>query len=322
MVKVILNIYLFKNILFYDGISMRKLILLNTVQILAILFTQQVHAHGGVSYPISRQSQCKDDGKFWGASSAIPNAGCRASFEKSGYYAFIQWNEGAANPNPRNNQAALEKAVPNGLLCAAGDKNKQGLDVPQNRGWKLTPIKAGTTFTHIWKLTAPHFPSDHRIYITKKDADFQNRELRWSDLDLDNPLYVGKMAPTTINPDGTAVYKTDIRIPADRHGKAMLYSIWQRDDAGNEAFLNCSDIDIQSSENEAKPVVTTTKPVVTTTQPTTNKPWKVPAGAIQIGEPISQPAVTTPKPSASKWKVPAGAIVGNTVYEPATRQYK
>lgn len=307
---------------------MRKLILLNTVQILAMLFSQQVSAHGGVSYPAARQYQCKEDGKFWGASSGIPNAGCRASFDVSGYYAFIQWNEGAANPNPRNNQAALEKAVPNGLLCAAGDKNKRGLDVPQNKGWKVTPIQAGTTFKHVWKLTAPHFPSDHRIYITKKDANFQNRELRWSDLDLDNPLYSGKMVPTTINADGTAVYNTNIRIPADRQGKAILYSVWQRDDAGNEAFLNCSDIDIQAAGGEVKPVVQPTKPAVTSTKPsgtvikpTTGKPWTIPAGAIQIGGPETQPAPSNTKPSVSKpWKVPAGATVGQTVEEPATKR--
>lgn len=304
---------------------MRKLILLNTVQIFAILFSQQVSAHGGVSYPAARQFQCKEDGKFWGASSAIPNAGCRASFDVSGYYAFIQWNEGAANPNPRNNQAALEKAVPNGLLCAAGDKNKRGLDVPQNKGWKATSLQAGSSFKHVWKLTAPHFPSDHAIYITKKDANFQNRELRWSDLDLEHPLYKGKMAPTTINSDGTAVYNTDIRIPADRQGKAILYSVWQRDDAGNEAFLNCSDIDIQPLANTKptvstpKPAVTNVKPIESNTKPTAGKPWKVPAGAVQIGEPIQQPAVNKPKPVTKPWKVPAGATVGHTVDQPAHR---
>ena len=76
------------------------------------------------------------------------------------------------------------------------------------------------------------------------------------------------MAPTTLNADGTAVYKTNIRIPADRRGKAIIYSIWQRDDAGNEAFLNCSDIDII---------------------PVSTKPWVIPAGAVQVGEPVYEP---------------------------------
>lgn len=314
---------------------MRKLVLLNVFNMLAMICANDAFAHGAVSYPISRQYQCKLDGNFWGAASAVPNAGCRASFEKSGYYPFIQWNEVSANPKPRHNQAALEQAVPNGALCAGGDKNKRGLDVPQNQGWKLTAVQAGTTIKHTWKLTAPHTPSYHHIYITKPGADFHNRELRWSDLDLEHPLYSGKMAPTTVTPDGSIVYSTDITIPANRSGKAMIYSIWQRDDAGNEAFLNCSDIDIKSNTvapaGESKPVVTevnkpaaqavVNKPTVqqpAATKPVQNKPWKVPANATQIGETVEQPAAAKPQQS---WKVPANAIqIGGPVYQPARKQ--
>lgn len=65
--------------------------------------------------------------------------------------------------------------------------------------------------------------------------------------------------------------------------------------------------------------MTNVKPIESNTKPTAGKPWKVPAGAVQIGEPIQQPAVNKPKPVTKPWKVPAGATVGHTVDEPAHR---
>lgn len=202
------------------------------------------YGHGAVSWPPSRQYQCYQDGGFW--SDAIPNAGCRASFKVSGAYPFQQWNEVSANPNPRSEQAAIMRAVPNGLLCAAGDPKKRGLDQPQNEGWKLTPLRPGL-LDLTWELSQPHNPSFVTIYITK-DSSYQNRELRWSDL---TQLYKGTM-PGPTGSGWPKNYIIPVTIP-DINGKAIIFSIWQREDAGNEGFFNCSDVIIEGSDGGNQP---------------------------------------------------------------------
>ncbi|HFK7188236.1 lytic polysaccharide monooxygenase [Serratia odorifera] len=217
------------------------------------ILSNDAYAHGAVSYPISRQYQCYKDGGFWGGSEAVPNPGCRESVVISGAYPFQQWNEVAANPNPRSDPAAIRKAVPDGTLCAAGDPKKKGLDTPQNKGWRLTQLSAGEKIDLTWAATAPHNPARLTVYITKKGIDYGSRALRWSDLDLDKPLYDGQMPQPNRNMS-PAEYRIPIKIPEDRNGKAVIYSIWQREDAGNEGFFNCSDVNILGKGDAEQPV--------------------------------------------------------------------
>lgn len=84
-----------------------------------------------------------------------------------------------------------------------------------------------------------------RVFITKVTCD-PAQPLRWSDLwqIYDAP------APDSIPANGeghlpgtiTSFYKLDVNIPAAITGNALLYSYWQREDAGNEAFFSCSDV--------------------------------------------------------------------------------
>lgn len=73
----------------------------------------------------------------------VPNAGCRASLQISQQYPFVQWPEVAANPEHPDDDQSVKLAVPDGSLCAAGDKRKIGLDAPQNAGWKMTDVESG-----------------------------------------------------------------------------------------------------------------------------------------------------------------------------------
>ncbi|MFS2225737.1 lytic polysaccharide monooxygenase [Pantoea sp. B65] len=204
-------------------------------------------AHGAVSYPISRQYQCYKDGGYWGESvDTIPNAGCRASFLVSHAYPFTQWHEISANPSPNDQQAAIERAVPNGLLCAAGDPKKRGLDRPQSEGWKTTTIYPGP-LELTWDLMAPHNPSRAIVYITK-DNTFQNRELRWSDL---REIYRGVM-PNPRQRNAPQRYIIPLEIP-NITGRAIIYSLWQREDTGNEVFFNCSDVIVKGDDEAGNP---------------------------------------------------------------------
>lgn len=225
---------------------MNKRVLLSAISFaIGAMLSQSAWSHGAVSYPISRQYQCYKEGGFWGSVDSVPNAGCRAAVKVSQQYPLVQWNEVAANPSPRHDPAAIKKAVPNGLLCAAGDGKKAGLDVPQSAGWKLTLVKPGK-MELTWDATAPHNPATYKVYITKAGANYQNRALQWDDLE---EIASGDMPP----PIASAYpqqYKIPVTIPAGRSGKAMLYSIWQRNDSGNEGFFNCSDILIQGSATD------------------------------------------------------------------------
>jgi chitin-binding protein len=97
-----------------------------------------------------------------------------------------------------------------------------------------------------WDATAPHNPATYKVYITKANANYKDRALRWDDLE---EIASGDM-PQPITSSNPKQYKIPVTIPEGRSGKAMLYSVWQRNDAGNEGFFNCSDILIQGGENE------------------------------------------------------------------------
>ena len=225
----------------------------------AQLSATAAQAHGMVAKPIARQYQCYKDGGFWAAAdgSRIPNPGCRAAYlagaqsggQTAGVYPFQQHNEVAANPQNYEDLAAVQRAVPNGLLCAGGDPRKRGLDVPQSRGWAktvVTPVNGAIDLT--WDATAPHNPSFVRVFVTKPGWS-PDRELHWEDLDL---LYQGE-APQPDRSVYPAVYRYRVPFPANRSGDAMIYSIWQRRDAGNEGFFNCSDITIQQHDAPPPP---------------------------------------------------------------------
>lgn len=227
----------------------------NTVISLAVVMactslSPLAYGHGAVSWPVSRQLQCYREGGFWGPLENIPNSGCRAAVAKSEQYPLVQWNEVAANPSPRNDPDAIKKAVPDGLLCAAGDPKKRGLDEPQSAGWKLTPVQAGAKINLTWDASAAHNPARYTVYITKPGVDYQNRALKWEDL---TQIATGQM-PNAIPASPYPQYKIPVTLPANRTGNAILYSVWQREDAGNEGFFNCSDISFEGGVDPKPPV--------------------------------------------------------------------
>lgn len=217
--------------------------------LISFLLSQLAYGHGAVSYPVSRQLQCFQDGAIWGPIENVPNAGCRASLQISQQYPFVQWPEVAANPKDPADDESVKEAVPDSSLCAAGDKRKIGLDAPQNAGWKMTDVESGKPIQLTWVATAAHNPATYRVYITRQDANFQGRALHWDDLTLIASGQMPSPAPATPYPE----YRIPVTLPANRTGTAILYSVWQRIDAGNEGFFNCSDIRFDNTENPGTP---------------------------------------------------------------------
>jgi chitin-binding protein len=219
---------------------------------------QKAAAHGAVGFPISRQYECRLEEGYWGDPSQVPKPDCRQAYIEGGgpgygHWPFQQWNEVSANPvGWGNNQAELEKAVPNGLLCAGGDARKAGLDKAPATLWRKTTVHpVDGKIDVVWENTQPHNPAIMRIYISKTSYD-GSRPLRWDDLEKIYQEPAPQPTPANggghIPNDVVSFYTLHVPIPAGRTGDAVLYSYWQREDGGNEGFFNCSDIRIDSDE--------------------------------------------------------------------------
>lgn len=213
---------------------------------------QDATAHGAVSVPIARQYQCRLEGGYdWPQDgSGITHPDCRMAYQSAGNspFAFQQWNEISANPQGwGDNQQELEKAVPNGLICSAGDRRKAGLDLAPSSIWRKTQVVPANGKIEVrWDGTQAHNPARMRVYLSKPSYN-PSQPLHWTDLEkiYDEPA----PAPEPANGGGrlsnvTTFYRLNVPVPAGRTGGAVLVSYWQRQDSGNEGFFNCSDITI------------------------------------------------------------------------------
>lgn len=216
---------------------------------LAMLFlssSSTVIAHGYVDKPKARQQFCQEDGGYWWPEdgSAIPNEACRAAFLESGTFQFVQNIEFAANVTDYRNIEAVKSVVKDGSLCSAGDNAKRGTDLASPHWQRTLVIPDGNgEIEFLFFGSTPHNPSYWEFYLSNEQFDSSNQVLTWADLDLidqkaDIPI-------TQIN--GRNYYQMKVKLPAGREGNAVLYTRWQREDAGGEGFYNCSDITIQDS---------------------------------------------------------------------------
>ncbi|MCF6442780.1 lytic polysaccharide monooxygenase [Pseudoalteromonas luteoviolacea] len=203
-------------------------------------------AHGFMDFPKARQSICEAQGGYWWPDDGtnIPNLACRAAFLESGYVQFVQEHEFAALIADYNNQAAVEAAIPDGTLCAAGSNEKRGMNLP-HKDWQTTDVKpnANGDLAIRFRATTPHNPSFWKFYLSKPTFNTNTDILNWADLQLISE--VGNINFVT-DPDGKKFYEMTINIPQDRTGRAILYTRWQRNDVAGEGFYNCSDINITS----------------------------------------------------------------------------
>lgn len=210
------------------------------------LFSANLFAHGYAEFPPARQLICHDDGGYWSTQGKdIPNAACKAAYDKSGTYPFVQINEYAALVKDYRNMFKVQQAVKDDLLCSAGSEQKAGMSIPSS-DWQTTQIKGDDDgYLHfLWKATAPHNPSFFQFYITKPGHDF-SMPLKWQH--LDKLLETGDVA---IGPDRK--YRIKVPIPQGRNDRAILFSRWQRVDPAGEGFYNCSDITFSVNGSSGK----------------------------------------------------------------------
>ncbi|WP_087018668.1 lytic polysaccharide monooxygenase [Thaumasiovibrio subtropicus] len=197
------------------------------------------NAHGYTTFPKARQVICAEQGGHWGSSngSTISNLGCRAAFQESGTYPFVQINEFAANVARYDVPEAVKSVVKDGNICSGGDNSKSGMSVASEH-WTRTTMAAGQTFTLEFLATAPHNPSYWEIYLSKPGYRAESSRLTWNDLEQIG--YVGDIP--VISKNNGRYYEFDVTLPAGRTGDATLMVRWQREDPAGEGFYNCSDI--------------------------------------------------------------------------------
>ena len=212
---------------------------------LSLAFAMPTSGHGFVEFPKARQSICQAQGGYWWPDdgSGIPNLACKETFLVSNYVPFVQEHEISINVADYHNQTAVEAAVPDGTLCAAGSAEKDGLNIASPH-WQKTTIKpdSNNEITLRFNAQTPHNPSFWKIYLSKPTFNADTDKLSWQDLDL---VQSHGNIEVTREPDGGRFYYMQVAIPPDRSGQALLYTRWQRNDVAGEGFYNCSDIVIE-----------------------------------------------------------------------------
>jgi len=202
--------------------------------------------HGAIENPRARQWECNNQGGMWNPDS-MKSAACRAALENSpaGANAFVNWNGYTGFAKPPH--AVAQTDVRDGMLCSGSNPDLAGFNQPRS-DWTSTVIQpdsqgqVGMTYYY----TARHTPSFIEFYINKKDVDITKKALGWNDVEL---LKRFDIAPG----DPSVRHTVNVTIPADRVGKAIIFTRWQRMDPVGEGFYNCSDVDIKARDGSEAP---------------------------------------------------------------------
>ncbi|MFE9022871.1 lytic polysaccharide monooxygenase [Streptomyces sp. NPDC007808] len=193
-----------------------------TPLLLTVWTASPARAHGAPTDPVSRVYACSPDG-----GGASGSAACRAAITSNGA-PFTAWdNLRIANVNGRDRQI-----VPDGRLCSGGLPAYRGLDLAR-ADWPSTRLAPGSSLTMRYVSTIPH-TGTFRMYLTRPGYD-PTRPLAWSDLP-ERPFAEVKDPALR---DGA--YRFTVRLPSDRSGRHVLYTIWQNSSTP-DTYYSCSDV--------------------------------------------------------------------------------
>ncbi|MEE1757946.1 lytic polysaccharide monooxygenase [Streptomyces sp. SP18BB07] len=178
-------------------------------------------AHGAPTDPVSRVSACSPEGD------SQASAACRAAVAANGA-PFTAWdNMRIAGVNGRDREV-----VPDGQLCSGGLADYKGLDLAR-ADWPSTRLSPGTTLDLTYRSTIPH-TGTFKLFLTKPGYD-PTKPLKWSDLP-EKPF-----ASITDPPLRDGSYRFSAKLPADRAGRHVLYTIWQNTSTV-DTYYSCSDV--------------------------------------------------------------------------------
>ncbi|MFC4011295.1 lytic polysaccharide monooxygenase [Nonomuraea purpurea] len=188
-----------------------------------ILNVGTASAHGALESPLSRAAACGAEDR-----PAAKSAACRAALKASGSTMPGNWD----NLRVANVAGRDREMIPDGKLCSGGLGMFKGLDLARD-DWPATTLEPRARFTFKYRGTIPH-KGTFRLYITQ-DGYNPRKPLKWSDLERDPFLKVTDPKLT----DGSYVLKG--RLPKDRTGRHLIYTIWQNSDTP-DTYYSCSDV--------------------------------------------------------------------------------
>jgi chitin-binding protein len=219
-------------------------------------------AHGAPTDPVSRVYGCSPEGARAGS------VACKAAVAANGA-SFAAWdNLRVANVNGRDRQT-----IPDGKLCSGGLSAYKGLDLAR-ADWPSTRLTPGGTLRMTYASTIPH-TGTFKLYLTKPGYD-PSKPLTWSDLP-ERPFAEVKDPALT-----NGAYHLTAKLPADRTGRQMLYTIWQNSSTP-DTYYSCSDVVFSEAVSQNNP---------------------------ESGATTKAPAAATPKASASATPAPASPASG------------
>lgn len=228
-------------------------------------------AHGAPTNPVSRVYACSPAG-----GSDAGSAACRAAVDANGS-SFAAWdNLRVANVNGRDRQT-----IPDGRLCSGGLSAYRGLDLAR-ADWPSTRLAPGGTLRMTYASTIAH-TGTFKLYLTEPGYD-PSKPLTWSDLP-ERPFAEIKDPQLR---DGA--YRFTAKLPADRTGRQVLYTIWQNSSTP-DTYYSCSDVVFSKPASGSGPQDAPTRP------PTTKA--TVSATPTPAAPGSEAPATTSGSPSAS-----------------------
>ncbi|WP_405765976.1 lytic polysaccharide monooxygenase [Streptomyces sp. NBC_00080] len=238
-------------------------------------------AHGAPTNPVSRVFACSPEG---GADART--AACRAAVDAGGT-SFAAWdNLRVANVNGRDRQT-----IPDGQLCSGGLSAYRGLDLAR-ADWPSTRLTPGGTLRMTYASTIAH-TGTFRLYLTKPGYD-PSKPLTWSDLPTKPFAEVKDPALT----DGA--YHLTAKLPADRTGRQMLYTIWQNSSTP-DTYYSCSDVVFPEAVSQTKPESSPTTRASASATPSASagtapsSPSAAPSVATATGAAPAQAAAASPE---------------------------
>lgn len=189
-------------------------------------------AHGTPVSPLSRTAACA--GEEADSTAAV----CRAARAANGaeFGSFDNLRLAGVNGKDR-------ELIPDGQLCSAGLPAFKGLNLAR-ADWPATRLTAGGTFDMRYRTTIPH-PGSFRLYLTRAGYD-PVQPLRWRDLDEEPMLTVADP------PLRAGTYRMSGKLPADRTGRHLLYTVWQTTDS-TDTYYSCSDVVLTAAGSAAVP---------------------------------------------------------------------
>ncbi|MFF9404835.1 lytic polysaccharide monooxygenase [Streptomyces anandii] len=190
-------------------------------------------AHGAPTDPVSRVFACSPDGGARAGTTA-----CRAAVAANGA-PFTAWdNLRVPGVDGRDRQM-----IPDRKLCSGGLPAYKGLDLAR-ADWPVTPLTAGARMTMTYASTIAH-EGTFKLYLTKPGYD-PSKPLTWSEIP-DRPF-----AQVTDPALTGGAYHIAAKLPADRTGHHVLFTIWQNSSTP-DTYYSCSDVVLTKAARTTAP---------------------------------------------------------------------